>query len=66
MDTEGDIENVCIKGVSVLRGFFSPETNQTVCNDEVSVLSGGDCTGNEPLSNPEDTLLGGRKSGLKP
>ena len=40
MDTEGAIENVCIKGVSVLRGFFSPETNQTVCNNEVSVLSG--------------------------
>ena len=40
MDTEGAVENVCIKAVSVLRGFFSPETNQTVCNDEVSVLSG--------------------------
>ena len=40
LDTEGAIENVCIKGVSVLRGFFSPETSQTVCNDQVSVLSG--------------------------
>ena len=40
MDTEGAIENVCIKGVSVLRGFFSPETSQTVSNDQVSVLSG--------------------------
>ena len=71
MVTEGAIENVCIKVVSVLRGFLSSEANQTVCNNEVSVLngcpwSGGDCTGNEPLPNPEDALLGGRKSGLKP
>ena len=71
MVTEGAIENVCIKVVSVLRGFLSSEANQTVCNNEVSVLngcpwSGGDCTGNEPFPNPEDALLGGRKNGLKP
>ena len=51
MDTEGAIENVCIKGVSVLRGFFSPETNQTVCNNEVSVLSG--CPWSGGLTVPE-------------
>ena len=46
-DTKGAIESVRIEGVSVLsglnlekKGFLSPRTKQTVCNNEVSILSG--------------------------
>ena len=44
MDSEGAVERVCIKGVSVLSGlnlekcksFLAPGTRQTVCNNKVS------------------------------
>ena len=45
---EGGIDSVHINGVSVLsglnlgkcKGFLSPATRKSVCNNEVSVLSG--------------------------
>ena len=42
-DIEGVIESVCIKQVEFrekCKGFLSPETKQTVCNNEVSTSSG--------------------------